>query len=48
MVMPWYYLLLVKITCDTSVLPMIWSDSNYHFNAMVAMEKITTVTADLP
>ena len=46
--MPRYYLLLVKITSDTSVLPMIWSDSNYHFNAMVAMEKSTTVTADLP
>ena len=46
--MPRYYLLLAKITSDTSVLPMIWSDSNYHFNVMVAMEKITTVTADLP
>ena len=40
---------MVKITSNyTSVLPMIWSDSNYRGNAMVAMVKITTVTADLP
>ena len=39
---------MVKITSNTSILPMICSDSNYRVNAMVAMAKFTTVTADLP
>ena len=30
---------MVKITIDTSILPMICSDSNYRGNAMVDMEK---------
>ena len=39
---------MAKITSNTSVLPMICSDSNYRGNAMVAMAKFTTVSADLP
>ena len=39
---------MVKITINTSILPMICSDSNYHGNAMVDMKKFTFVTADLP
>ena len=39
---------MVKITINTSILPMICSDSNYCGNAMVDMEKFTFFTADLP
>ena len=39
---------ILKFTSNTSILLMIWSNSNYHGNAMVDMKKFTFLTADLP